>query len=79
MSKVSVDLSIPRILGLITIRNELFFKLRLSFDGLVSSNNVLLESSNRIETHLDVIVEVIEVHSNAAFEFCLDEDFIKFW
>ena len=72
-------MNIPIIVRVIKIWDEVLFKLRLSFDGLVSSNNVLLESSNRIETHLDVIVEVIEVHSNAAFEFCLDEDFIKFW
>ena len=31
------------------------FKLRLSFDVLVSRNKVLLESSHYIETHLDVV------------------------
>ena len=35
------------------------FKLRVSFDGLLIGNKVFLESSHRIETHLDVVVEVV--------------------
>ena len=37
------------------------------------------EGSHRIETHLDVVKEVLEIYSSASFEFCLDEEHIKFW
>ena len=49
------------------------------FDGLVNSKKVLLKSSNSIETHLDVVVEVIEVQNSVSFELCLDDDFVEFW
>ena len=41
------------------IWGELFFKIRVSFDGMVISKKVLSESSHSIETHLDVAVEVL--------------------
>ena len=63
---------------MITIWDEVLFKIRVSFDGLVNRKKVLLESSHRIETHLDVVVEVIEVQSSVNFEFYLDEEFIEF-
>ena len=50
----------------------------MAFDVLVSRKEVLSESSHRIETHLDVVVEVLEVHSSFSFEFCLGEEFIEF-
>ena len=74
VSKVSVGLCIPIIGRVITIWDKLLFKLRVSFYGLL-----FLESSHRIETHLDVVVEVIEVQSSFAFEFYLDEELIEFW
>ena len=46
------------------------------FDGLVIRKKVLLEYINRIDTHIDVVVEVIEVHRSVAFELCLDEEII---
>ena len=55
------------------IWDEVFWKLRLSFDGLVTSKEVLLESIHCIETHTEVFVEVIEIQSSVSFEFCLDE------
>ena len=61
------------------IWHEVFFKLRVSSDGLVSREKVLSECSKRIETHLDVFVEFLEVHISAAFELCLGEYFIEFW
>ena len=79
MSKVSVYLNIPIIGRVITIWDKVFCKLRVSFDGLVSINKVLSESSHHIESHLDVVVEVLEVKSIIAFELYLDEDFIEFW
>ena len=48
----------------ITIWDNVLYKLRVSFDGLVSRNKVLLEYSNRIERYLDVVVEFLEVHSS---------------
>ena len=56
MSKVSVYMNTPIIGKVITIWDKVFFKLRVPFDGLVTSKKLLLESSHRIETPLDVIV-----------------------
>ena len=65
--KVSVYLKIPRIGRVITIWDELFFKLRVSFDGLVRRKKVLSESSHMIETHICVVVGVIVVHISVSF------------
>ena len=54
------------------IWDEVFLKLRVSFDKLVSRNKVLSESSHRIDTHIDLLVEVLESQSSVAFELCLD-------
>ena len=72
MSKGSVYLNITRIGRLSTIWDEVFFKLRVSFDGLITSKKVLLESIRRIETPLDVVGEVLKVYIGVSFEFCLD-------
>ena len=61
------------------IWDEVFCKLRVYFDGLVTMKEVFSESSHRIETHLDVVVEVLEIQSSVSFDFCLDEDIIEFW
>ena len=58
---------------------KLFLKLRVSFGGLLRSKKVLSESSHRIETHIDAVVEVIEFQGSVAFELYIDEDFIGFW
>ena len=79
MYKGSVYLDIPIIGMVIAIWDEVFLKLIVSFDGLVSSKKVLSEYSHRIETHIDVVVEILEVHSIIAFELCLDEKFIDFF
>ena len=50
----------------------------MSVDGLTSRNKVFLGSSHHIETHLDVVVEFLEVQISVSFEFCLDEDLIEF-
>ena len=52
-------------------RDEVFSELRVYFDVLVRRNKVFSESSHCIETYIDVVVEVLEVHISAAFEFCL--------
>ena len=58
------------------IWDALFWKLRVSFDGLVTRKKVLSESSYRIDKNIGVVVGVFEVHSSVSFEFCLDEYFI---
>ena len=73
VAKVIIDLLIPIIGRVRTIWGEVFLKIIVSFDELVSSNNVFLESSHRIYTHLGVVVEVIEFQRSVTFEFCIDE------
>ena len=65
-------MNIQRIGRVIKIWYEVLFKLRLSFYGMVSSKKVFSESSHHIETHLDVVVEVIEVQGSVAFELYID-------
>ena len=72
-------LKVPRIVRVITIWDEVLFKLIVSVDGLITRKKVLSESNNRIETHIDVFVEVLKVQSSVSFEFCLDEEFIEYW
>ena len=79
MSKGIVYLDIPVLGRVIAIWDKVFFKLRVSFDGLVIRKEVLYESSHRIETHLDVVKEVLEIQSNVSFELFLDEELIEFW
>ena len=55
MSKGGVYLEIPGVGSVIAIWDKLFFKLRVSFDGLVIRKKIFSESSHRIETHLDVV------------------------
>ena len=52
---------IPRIGRVIMIWDEVLFKLRVYFDGLVIRKKVLSESSHRNETHIYVVIEVLEV------------------
>ena len=72
MSKGSVYLDITVIGRVITIWDEVFCKLRVSIDGLVTSKKVFSESNHRIETHIDVVVEVLEVHRSVSFDYFLD-------
>ena len=46
---------------------------------MVRRKKVFLEYSHHIETHLDVVVEILEVQINVSFELCLDEESIEFW
>ena len=54
-------------------------QLRVYFDVLVTSKKVFLESTHRIETHIYVVVEVLESQSSVSFEFCIDEYFKEIW
>ena len=64
---------------MIAIKEKVFFKLRVSFDGLVIRKKVFSESSHPIERHLDVVKEVLGIHISVSFEFCLDEELIESW
>ena len=64
---------------MITIWDEVLLKIIVYFDGLVTSKEVFSESSHHIETHLDVVVEVLEIHRSVVLKFCLDEELMKFW
>ena len=78
MSNGSVGMSIIIIGRVIMIWDEVFFKLRVSFDGLLRIKKVLSEYIHRIETHLDVVVEVLEVQSSVTFGLCIDDEFMEF-
>ena len=52
---------------MVAIGDEVFFKLRVSFDGIVNRKKVFSKSSHCIETHLGVVVEVTEVHKSVSF------------
>ena len=67
MSNGIVGLNIPRILRVITIWDEVLFKLGVSFDRLVIRNKVFSDSIHRIDTHIDVVIKVPEVHSSVIF------------
>ena len=58
------------------IRDKLFFKIRLSFDGLVIRKEFFTKFINRIETQIDVVKEVLEIQSSVSFELCLDKELI---
>ena len=79
MSKKGVYLEIPGVGSVITIWEKLLFKLRVSFDELVIKKKVFSESSHRIEIHLDVVKEVLEIQRSVYFEFYLDEELIESW
>ena len=63
----------------IIIWDEVFLKLIVSVDGMVIRKKVLLGSIHHIETHLDVVVEVLEVNISVAFELFIGEESIEFW
>ena len=73
MSKGSVYLDILFIGRVINIWDVVLCKFRESFDGLINRKEVISESIHRIESYLDVVVEVLEIHISVSFEFCLDE------
>ena len=74
----SVGLCMTRIGMVRAIWDKVIFKVRISFDGIVSRKKVLPDSSPCIDTNLDLVVKVLEVQRSVSFEFCLDEEFIEF-
>ena len=71
MSKGSVYLNIPGIGRVIAIRDKVLFKLRVSFDGLVIRKKVFPESIRRIETQIDVSVEVMRSRALSSLSYVL--------
>ena len=61
---------------MITIWDKVLFKLKVSFDGLVIRKELFSDYSNCIETHMDVVKEVLDIQSSVYFEFCIDEELI---
>ena len=61
---------------------ELLIKTELKGDTAMDLNNffnhikMCLNAVTRIETHLDVVKEVMEIHISVSFEFCIDEELI---
>ena len=64
---------------MIAIWDKLIFKIRVSFDGLVIRKEIFSESSHRIYTHLDFVIEILEIQISVSFELCIDEELIEFW
>ena len=60
------------------IWDEVLFKIRVSFDGIVTRKEVFSESIHRIETHVDVVKEVLDIYISVSFELCLDEYLVEF-
>ena len=67
MSKEGVYLEIPGVGDVIAIWDKALFKIRFSVDGQVISKRVYFESIHRIERHLDVVIEVLEIQSSIYF------------
>ena len=40
---------------------------------------IFSDSIHRIETHIDVVIEVIDINISVSFEVCLDEELKAFW
>ena len=64
---------------MVTIWDEVFYKLRVSFDGLVTREEVFSESCHRIEAYLDLVVKFLDINSSLSFQIGIVEDFIYFW
>ena len=79
MSNGVVYLAIPFEGNVIGIWDNVFFKIIFLLDGQEIRKEVFFEFSYRIERHLDVVIEILEIQSSVSFEFYLDEELIKSW
>ena len=59
-----------------TICHRVLMKPRVSFNGLESSNEFLLECSHSIEKSIDVFVDIIDVLISVTFELYFDKELI---
>ena len=67
VSKVMLCMFITGIVRVRTIWHKILLKLEVSFDGIVSRKEVISDSSHYIETHIDVIIEILEVQISVSF------------
>ena len=72
-------MDIPGVGRVFATWEKVFFKIIVSFDGLVISREIFSESSHHIEIHLDVVEEVLKIQSSVSFDFCIDEYLVEFW
>ena len=61
---------------MINICHKVFLIFGVQFYGLVIRKEIFSESSHRIETHIDAVVEVLEFQISFYFDICLDDYFI---
>ena len=59
--KGSVYLEITGIGRVISIWDEVFVKIRVYFDGLATRKEVFSEYNHRVEAHIDVVIEVLDI------------------
>ena len=59
--------------------DNVFFKIIVLLDGQEIRKEMFSEFSYHIESHLDVVIEILEIQSSVSFEFYLDEELIKYW
>ena len=71
MSKGSIYLDIPGTGRVIAIWDEVLFTISVSFVGLVNRKEVFYESNQRIDTHIDVVIEVLEIQISVSFNLFL--------
>ena len=79
MSNGVVYLAIPGVGAVIGIWYNVYFKISVLIDGQVIRKEFFSESSHRIERHLDVVIEILEIQSSVSFELYLDEELIESW
>ena len=79
MSKGVVYLAIPGVGAVIGIWDNVCFKISVLLYVQVIRKELFSESSHRIERHLDVVIEIIDIQSSVSFEFYLDGELIKSW
>ena len=79
MSNGVVYLATPFEGEVIGIWDNVFFEIIFLLDGQEIRKEVFSEFSYRIERHLDVVIEILEIQSSVTFEFYLDEELIKSW
>ena len=79
MSIGVVYLAISDVGAVIGIWDNVLFKIIVLLDGQVIRKELFSEFSYRIERHLYVVIEIIDIQSSFSFELYLDEELIKSW
>ena len=64
---------------MIGIWDNVYFKISVLIGGQVIRKELFSESSHRIDIHIDVVIEILDIQSSVSFELYLDEELIKSW